>query len=65
MQNRLIVVKEGDKILFIYRYDGMRKAMSIGTKTISFHCDEDASIMEQPNYRPTLVSPTYNLVSIT
>ncbi|QKG85334.1 hypothetical protein GXN76_13190 [Kroppenstedtia pulmonis] len=71
-ENRLTAVKEGDKTLasFTYRADGMRKTMTTGTKTITFHYDENKNVTHETDQNNQIVaSYTYGandeLISMT
>ncbi|PTM59264.1 DNRLRE domain-containing protein [Desmospora activa] len=71
-ENRLTTVKEGDKTLASYTYqaDGMRKTMTTGSTTITFHYDENNNVTYETNQNNQIVaSYTYGanneLVSMT
>nr|WP_245891221.1 DNRLRE domain-containing protein [Desmospora activa] len=71
-ENRLIAVKEGDKTIasYTYRADGMRKTMTMGSTTLTFHYDENKNVTYETNQNNQIVaSYTYGanneLVSMT
>ncbi|GGA58434.1 hypothetical protein GCM10007416_34570 [Kroppenstedtia guangzhouensis] len=71
-ENRLTAVKEGDKTLasFTYRADGMRKTMTTGSQTITFHYDGNNNVIYETDQNNQIVAHyTYGanneLVSMT
>ncbi|EGK08454.1 cell wall-associated protein [Desmospora sp. 8437] len=71
-ENRLTAVKEGDKTLasFTYRADGMRKTMTTGSTTITFHYDGNKNVTYETDQNHQIVAHyTYGanneLVSMT
>ena len=50
VENRLTSIKDKDGntiASFTYRADGMRKTMTTGSKTITFHYDEDNNVTHE------------------
>ncbi|QKI81212.1 RHS repeat-associated core domain-containing protein [Kroppenstedtia eburnea] len=71
-ENRLTAVKEGEKTLasFTYRADGMRKTMTTGSQTLTFHYDENKNVTYETDQNHQIVAHyTYGanneLVSMT